>query len=305
VSGAQALFTGVLDAHIQRTRQTSTRTGPQPAWYASGLGYCERKATLRRAGVKGTPFDVRTLRKFWMGDKVHHELQSAIETELRSRDDVIFLGHELSIRNDEFKVAGRLDSLVSVNGVIEAWEYKSTASGSFKYADLPKKEHKLQLGVYLTFPCKMQDAEGWYDVLPQRGRLIYWSKDDALIDEYIVESTPELHEQVKETLGRLEDHYQKYLKDQTLPPVIDLEQAMKKNKKTGKYDEPFVYLRDYKKKDGTVIPKGTKKMIHNFQCISKNGTNPCEFYGNACPLSAWGLTSGPDEGEDAPEESEE
>lgn len=301
MSGAPALaFTDVLNRHILRGRRD--RSGPQPAWYASGLGYCERKAVLRRAGVKGTPFDVRTLRKFWMGDRVHQELQSAIENELKANGNVIFLGHELSVRNEEFKVAGRLDSLVSVDGSIEAWEYKSTASSAFmKHSkDFPKPEHVLQLGVYLTFPCKMQDAEGLYDVQPERGRLIYWSKDDALIGEYIVEATPELRSNVKETLRRLEAMYQAYLKDKTLPPVIELVQATKPNRKTG-VREPFFYARGYRRKDGVVIPKGTPKMEHNFQCISKYGKNQCEYFGNACPTSAWDvepdLTDGPEEGE--------
>jgi hypothetical protein len=350
-------FTQVLNGHIEKTR--ITREGPAPAWYASSLGGCDRKAVLRRSGVKGTPFDIRTLRKFWMGDRVHDALKDAVENEIRqlaigpvavedpSDPDsaaarfaeleafakkyagVRFLGHELSVRDDEYHVAGRVDTAVVLNGVVEAWEYKSIASGAFKYNDLPQAAHQLQLGVYLTFPlrcplkvvhepaapdsplgselppCPTCGGERWKPgfLYPQQGRLIYWSKDDALMDEYIIQATPELKSNVKETLRRLEAAYEAYLANpENLDPVLPLIQDKKKDKKTGKY-VPFFYVKDYTGKDEVFHPKGSAKMIHDHRCISKNNTNPCEYFGNACPVSSWDieLTSGPGEGQEEEE----
>jgi len=320
-------FTSILNAHIERTR--FVREGPQPAWYASSLGGCDRKAVLRRAGVKGTPFDIRALRKFYMGDRVHDALKEAVEGEMLKQNlpGLRFLGHEVAVRDDEFHVAGRVDSYVEVGGLIEAWEYKSIASGAFKYGDLPQPYHVLQLGVYLTFParcpaphhkaavvpppgvqlapcgvCKGPRFDKVSPLIAQRGRLIYWSKDDALMDEYIIEATPELKSNVKETLRRLEAHYQQYIADKTLPPVLELVQARKRDKKSGEY-VPFFYAKDYRK-DGTVIPKGTAKMVFDHRCISEHGTNACEYYANACPLTSWPetVTTGPKQGQEDTEE---
>jgi hypothetical protein len=289
-SPALQSFTSVLNSRIERTRRT--REGPAPAWYPSNLGGCERKGVLRRAGVKGTPFDIRTLRKFWMGDEVHAALQRAVEDELTAQktEGLRFLGHELRVRTDgEFPVSGRLDTLAELGGVIEAWEYKSAASGSFIYGDFPKPEHRLQLGVYLTFPCEWTDGHGQVQsILPDRGRLIYWSKDDALMEEYIIEATPALRANVRETFRRLERLYQAYLANpENLPPVLELVQATRP-----KTHEPFIYLVGPK--------KGQPKMDFDYRCISKNNRNPCEYFGNACPVASWPskVTTGPTEGQE-------
>jgi hypothetical protein len=242
---------------------------------------------------------------------------------------VRFLGHELSVRDDEYHVAGRVDSAVMLNSVIEAWEYKSVASGAFQYGDLPQPAHVLQLGVYLTFPmrCPLRqlhephpDDHMLIDMLPpcptckgqrfvpgflnaQQGRLIYWSKDDARMDEYLIEATPELKSNVKETLRRLEGYYEEYLANpENIQPVLPLIQDKKKSKKTGKY-EPFFYVRDYTGKDGVFHAKDSAKFIHDHRCISKNNTNPCEYFGNACPVSSWDIevTSGPEAGQEEEE----
>jgi hypothetical protein len=309
------------------------------------MGGCERKAVLRRAGVQGTPFDIRTLRKFWMGDEVHNALKRAVETEMAKSNTLELIGHELSVRDEEYHVAGRVDSVVRVNSVPEAWEYKSSASGAFKYGDLPKPEHVLQLGVYLTFPvgvpmalsandqpcpedpdaaldptwkprhnsrgpdkygvamCEYCNAQlsGPQPLVIERGRLIYWSKDDALMQEYIVESTPALRSNVKETLRRLEELFDIYLANpDNIPPVLELKQATRVTG-TGKSrkKEPFFYL-----KPGSWGPAGTAKMEFDHRCISKNGTNPCEYYQNACPASAWpqSVTTDPAQGKEEDED---
>lgn len=273
-------FTQVINNHVERGRRT--REGPQPAWYPSSIGGCERKSVLRRAGIKSKPFDIRTLRKFWMGDQVHHAVQSAVEQELLlSKAGFEFLGHELIVRDDQFHLSGRLDSMVrAADAKTEAWEYKSIASSAFQYHDRPKPEHILQLGIYGTFPARRIDATeasmrpcpkapqplshntrganrdgieaceycgailtrpGFWPI-PDRGRIIYWSKDDALMEEYVVNFTDELRANVKKTLGRLEAHYQAYLKDKTLPPIIPLRQVAILDKVTGER-VPQAYLR--------------------------------------------------------------
>lgn len=152
------------------------------------------------------------------------------------------------------KVSGRIDTLARVDGILEAVEFKSVHDKAFSYGDLPKKEHILQVGCYLTWPseqfcrecedgecqywhgngtdpsgtyskwCKDHECQGRGRIyrLPDRGRLVYWSKNDARIEEYIVYNSEELSEQVKAEFSRLEAMYQRYLLDGTIPDPLPL-----------------------------------------------------------------------------------
>lgn len=267
-------FTDVLNEHVISSR--TTREGAQEYWYPSSLGGCERKAVLRHAGVVGNPIDIRGLRKMWMGEQLHGKFQEVLE----NTPGVQLIGHELRVRDDEFHVSGKIDSLLQTDQGLEVWEYKSIASGSFRYADLPKPEHVLQLAVYLTFPASRplgrfdidSDGNQLYELMPvpDRGVIIYWSKDDGLIEEHRITATPELRSNVKETLRRLEAHYQAYLKDNLLPPVLPMQQVLRED------GTPFFYVKT-----------GEPKMVHDWHCVSKNGTNPCEYFMNACKEVDW------------------
>lgn len=225
-----------IDAFVQSRRQE--RPGPQTHWYPSSLGKCERAVILKRAGeIKAQPFDITTLRKFWMGDAVHDALKEAVEGSL----DVV--GHELQVRNEEFGVSGRIDTLIRTPEGLEVIEYKSINSKGFD-RPLPQPAHVLQLGVYLTFPAKAQavyaSQEAWIEPeqypVPDRGRLVYWSKDDAQIKEYTIQATDQLRGNVKQTLQQLTDYWNAYQADKTLPPVLPLIQ------KTDADGEPEFYV---------------------------------------------------------------
>lgn len=177
-------------------------------WYPSQMSFCDRSAILKHAGIEEVEFDDISLRRFWLGNVIHEAIQGMNPYKV--------VGHELRVRDEEYKVSGRLDTLsVTPDDILEVQEYKSINSRSFSYSDLPKPEHILQLAVYLTFKAEGQDR------LPDRGRLIYISKDDLRIEEYILVLTPELEEQVKSKLLRLEELYQEYTKTGALPAPLE------------------------------------------------------------------------------------
>lgn len=195
------------------------------------------------SGEPQNPHDDRTLRVFWLGQKIHEALQDTFP--------FVVIGHELSLKNEEYKLSGRIDTLAEVDGLREVIEFKSVNSKKFSYGTLPDQHHILQLGCYLTFPleCPSRGAhqsrsngielipdearcesckEKWADPagkmpLPDRGRLIYWSKDDARIEEYVVTPSEELSNAVKEELVRLESLYQAYKSTGSLPSPLPAE----------------------------------------------------------------------------------
>ena len=212
-------------------------------WYPTQLGFCNRAAILQHASLKGNPHDDITLRRFFMGNVVHKAIQESHPWKV--------IGSELRVRNEEYKVSGKIDTLsVTPDGILEVQEYKSINSRSFSYSDLPKREHILQLAVYLIWQANCNQCVAVVDgaeitntfcglcnttrkiPLPQRGRLVYISKDDLRIEEFIVTLTPELEEEVKSKFLLLEAQYQQYLKDGTLPPALPLVEK-KSRAKTG------------------------------------------------------------------------
>lgn len=227
--------------------------GEQRAWYPSTISQgCARKAILNRAGVEGNPLDAVTLRKFWMGEAIHSSFQSFIESSFSDEYGVEVVGNEVEVRDEEFGVAGRIDTLAKVEDGLEVWEYKSAASRSFSYGDFPRDDHILQVGIYLTFRATCQgtthgvsqgtlmdearsvDPECRCDgsgklPLPKRARIIYFSKDDARLLEYVVEPTNELTARVKSTLASLNEAYEQYKADGTLPEPLPL--VIKKGRK--------------------------------------------------------------------------
>lgn len=229
-------ITSYLADILKKERDADQRLGEQPAWYPSSIGGCERAAVLSRAGEPKRDIDAITLRKFWIGSELHQSLQEKLEVAMAEEKGVKFLGHELSVKDDEFHIAGKVDTLVQVDGDIEVWEYKTASSRSFSYSDFPKEDHVLQVGVYLTFPATPKPTKGVHDEqvalfkypLPKRARLIYLSKDDARVEEFVIDPASAtvgdvpIHEAVRSLLTSLEAGFQAYKKDGTLPPPTPL-----------------------------------------------------------------------------------
>lgn len=193
-------------------------------------------------GVAPIPHDDRTLRLFWLGNQIHSALQTTFPFEV--------IGHEVPVKNEEYMVSGRIDTLARVEDVVEVVEFKSVNSKKFNYG-LPDEHHVMQLGTYLMFPSiQMEntkanyeacpaDSHGHntrdginceacgialgqpYELLPDRGRLVYWSKDDAKMEEFVIKLTPTLEKNIKAEYTRLEALYQDFLKTKALPPAID------------------------------------------------------------------------------------
>jgi hypothetical protein len=228
-------------------------------WYPSDLAFCDRKAVLAHAGLEETPKDDISLRRLWLGEKIHDAIKGAHPYEV--------IGHEVRVRDEEYKVSGKMDTLARTpDGYLEVDEYKSISSRSFTYNDLPKPEHVLQVGVYLLFPasCPHEGKEylkkpkgkikgqtewtpppqcpicgaipvgGIHNKLstPDWGRLIYISKDDLRIDEFIIRMDENLEHDIKEKLVRLEELYQRYMKDGTLPDPLPLVPKVVRGKET-------------------------------------------------------------------------
>lgn len=199
-------------------------------WYPSQMFFCDRSAVLQHAGVKENPKDDMSLRRLWLGNKIHEAIQEIHPFKV--------IGHEVRVRNDEVMVSGKMDTLsITDDGILEVQEYKSINSRSFSYQDLPKQEHVLQVGIYLLFGSECPDADKLFltecptckstkshiRMMPTQGRLIYISKDDLRISEFIITMTAAMETAIRSKLADLESAYQKYLAIKELPDKLPLQ----------------------------------------------------------------------------------
>ena len=212
-------------------RDAQEHREPSGYWHPTQIGKCKRQAILEHAGIVKNELDDRSLRVFWMGNRIHEALQNLYIATL----DIV--ATESSFRNEEFKVSGRGDMTARDEGGLVAVEFKSVNSNKFKYGNLPETAHVLQLACSLKWPsaCPAEVEDHGSDTAPQChlclatgllplpyvGRLVYWSKDDALMEEFVVRLTPEIDQRIEKEFTDLENLYKAYETDGSLPPALD------------------------------------------------------------------------------------
>ena len=238
------LIRDAVDRYLSDTRVV--RTEAQTHWYPSSLGKCPREVILKRSGEPETnPPDEQSMRKFWLGEMVHRGLQEAVGATLT------VVGHELRVRDEEYNVSGKLDTLLKGQDGLIVVEYKSMKDYGFRFKpELPKADHVLQMGVYMTFPaecyacpkvdrptlmpevqaCDQCQGRRVFD-LPDKGILAYYNKNEDTITEFTIEATDELRSGVKAALTEIGDHWKNFLEDGTLPeplPMVPMTESQAK-----------------------------------------------------------------------------
>lgn len=163
----------IQDLINNEVKPKETKTNGQTHWHPSALGSCLTGVYLGRKGEKpDKDFDDRTLRVFSVGKMFENWLvdlvkKSGIKSETQVRIDW-----------PEYDVGGYADLVVSVDDSKIVYEVKSKHSKAFWYMNDKNEganiQHKMQLWTYL----KVLN-------IPE-GRLIYLSKDDLAILEYII-----------------------------------------------------------------------------------------------------------------------
>lgn len=208
----------VLDAHFERSNPERELDGK---WHPSAMFGCDRQALYAKCQMPPSePLESKTLRVFGVGHALHEILQRAVEeAELGTTYT------ELTLEDLELEIKGTLDQLIEIGpDHWELWEYKSIKSKAFKYGGLPKSEHLLQAITYAMILRKQGKKV-------QNIRLVYVSKDDLEIGEYIYPWTDELESRVIQRLDAL----RAYESANTLPPRLPM--------KSGKRDWRCTYCR--------------------------------------------------------------
>jgi len=190
----------INDSFVEREKKEIT------SWHASRLGSCLRGMYLERlGGDPDTKIDFRTLRVFELGNQIEEYIVGKIRA--RTESEGYKIETQVRIELPEVDVTGYADLAITKDLEQEVWEIKSKNSRAFWYMDKGEganEHHKQQVWLYLK-ALKMA-----------RGRIIYLSKDDGTIREYVVRlDDKELEKGIMDQLNILN----KCWKEKKLPPV--------------------------------------------------------------------------------------
>lgn len=235
---------------------------PDGMWHPSSISGCARKAIYDYRGAeKSNPHDLRASRVFRVGHMYHQFVQTAI-----AEDPLVVVFYpEIAVESRLFRIRGHSDGLVAYAGdaesaamlravVADGWnpftddadpwlltwsvlELKSMNSMGFKYGNLPSQDHVDQAFAYLKI---LREEGGRVDdgvAIPPLGdrlrqaRIVYVSKDDMLVGEYVALWSTAKDKRLLSQLDLLENN----LADGTLPDRLPFVAA----KKTGKPEHDY------------------------------------------------------------------
>jgi CRISPR/Cas system-associated exonuclease Cas4 (RecB family) len=176
-------------------------------WRGSLMGGCLRAHWYDSTGVKGEPFDVKTLRIFERG----HAVSEWISSVFADAPDILGYETEVPVSIPDYDFAGNVDALVTwKDGKQEVWEFKSTKATAFKWLkDHAKPEHATQAALYAI---ALQDEDG----IVRPARVIYVNADDFSFREYIVS------EEERDRAWRTLQVAQKFKEQDRMPPQLPI-----------------------------------------------------------------------------------
>ena len=161
----------------------------QDSWHASSIGNCLRGQYIQRLGiVKEEPLTERDLRVFSVGRQMEEWVISCLK-------DIPGIKTETQVRIEDktIGVSGYADVVIrDLNRVYEIKTKHSRAFWHMEKSKKPMRQHEYQLWLYLKILN-----------IPE-GIIVYLSKDDMAIGEYVVKlDDAELEKEVMERINLL------------------------------------------------------------------------------------------------------
>lgn len=166
----------LIDEVIEQKNSERKKEYTQKTFHASSLGNCLRGTYLQRLGIEpDEPVETSVLRKFMAGNLFEDWLIDLYKGNKKIKS----VETQTRVESKLYDMSGRLDALLTYqDGSKEIIECKSQHSKSFWYnvknGNKPHRHHEYQLWVYLK-------ALGI-----DNGKIVYISKDDLSIQEYVV-----------------------------------------------------------------------------------------------------------------------
>lgn len=176
-------------------------------WSASSAGYCHRKLIFERLGVPPIErdSDARRTRVFESGNIFHSWVQGI------TKKAGLSIAQELELQDDDIMVRGHVDDIISIDGKLMLYDYKTQHSGAFTFQkNRPISHyHEFQIGTYLHM---LRHNEAYKDLV--EARVMKISKDDLRMAENQIFWTQELDDAVCDYWNDLNDWWER----ERIPP---------------------------------------------------------------------------------------
>jgi len=178
-------------------------------WYVSKLGSCMRGHYLKRAGKEpDEPLEDRVYRIFSVGNQMEDWLVGLI----MDHEDVDNAETQVRVEDEDLDISGYADLKIEQGDDERLYEIKTKNSNAFHYmrkkGEGAMRQHEMQLWTYLY----LLDIE--------KGSIIYLSKDDLSILEYVIWRDDEsLKDEVLSELELLNEAWEK--QDPSILPLPD------------------------------------------------------------------------------------
>lgn len=185
-----------IDEHLAKLSQQQRSYGDY--WSASSAGYCMRKLVFERLGVPPIErdSDARRTRVFESGHIFHEWLQRI------TKDAGLSIAQELELQDDDLMVRGHVDDIISIDGKLILYDYKTQHSNAFTFQkNRPMSHyHEYQVGTYLHM---LRHNEAYKDL--KEARVMKLSKDDLRMAENQLFWTPALDAVICDYWNELND----------------------------------------------------------------------------------------------------
>jgi len=182
--------------------------------HASSAAKCIRALYYDATLDKETVIEPRIKRVFENGDFFHRRLMSVL---FRLKDVRVVAG-EIKVPANEF-VRGTCDAIIGLEDENFVLDFKSINDSGFKFLKAPKQEHVIQLGLYI------------YYFKLKRGLIIYESKDNQELKEFLIDITdPQTAKLLDDTFTKI-GYLTNCIKSKTLPtkPEFDVSEQWRCN----------------------------------------------------------------------------
>lgn len=196
----------VIDSYLKKKSEERRDYGE--FWSASQAGYCMRKVIFERKGIPPVAEDPRKIRVFESGHIFHKFIQDL------TKDAGVSIVQEIELVDYDLSIMGHIDDLVSVDGNLILYDYKTAHSRSFTYSkdrDM-SHYHRMQLGTYaymlrngkVSYGRNATSAKDLEDL-----RILTLSKDDLRMGEKQLTYTQQLEKEVYEYWSTLNGYWKK------------------------------------------------------------------------------------------------
>jgi len=197
INGNFKSFDEVLRAYIDKKSESDNKEHDNDWWYASELGFCQRKQFFRRLGLPVSDPKEYRLKFVAHEGKMSHQWREDAAKEMG-----VVVESEGSLIDPILKVRGRFDLLIKLTDHLSLVDIKTQRSEAFfRRAKKPEGEQverfqKMQLACYVLILKKK------YPELNE-ARLYYYDRGGGVREEFVFTFSPEMFQEVESELNTM------------------------------------------------------------------------------------------------------